>query len=246
MFETSVVESRSVAGQRHFGFLSLSIVGHSAVLAAFVVASLQSSEFPTNPPDEVRFFHLIAPVTVPPPLGKLRQPANEPADPGRLKPAPRTPLLDVAPTRIPTDIAPVEPSGASGDPIVAEGGGEGVFGDPNGVAGGVDLGRPAGAGEPGDVIHQPGGEVRAPVVIRRVDPEYPRIAIVSRKSGVVRLRCIIGKDGRIRDPEILFSSFNAFNQPALDAVRQWMFSPGVLHGQPVDTWFELTVTFTVR
>jgi hypothetical protein len=32
----------------------------------------------------------------------------------------------------------------------------------------------------------------------------------------------------------------------LDALQQWTFAPGTLHGQPVDTYFELTITFTTR
>jgi hypothetical protein len=37
-----------------------------------------------------------------------------------------------------------------------------------------------------------------------------------------------------------------FNQPVIDALRQWTFAPGTLHGSPVDTYFELTITFTPR
>jgi hypothetical protein len=42
------------------------------------------------------------------------------------------------------------------------------------------------------------------------------------------------------------SSFGAFEQPAIDAVRQWVFAPGTLNGQAVDTIFELTVRFQVK
>jgi TonB family protein len=246
MFETSVVESRAAAPQRHFGLLSLSVLGHTAAVAAFVAAGLQSSRFPTNAPDEVRFFQLVAPVSVPPPLGTpdgARKPAATPAP--AQKPAPRAAV--VAPDRIPSVVVPVEPSTGSGDPaITGAGGGEGVFGSPDGVPGGIDFGQPGGTEPAGDVIHQPGGEVKSPVVIRRVSPEYPRIALLGRKGGIVRLRCVIDKTGRIRDPEVIFSTFDAFNKPALDAVRQWAFAPGILHGKPVDTWFELTVTFSVK
>ena len=32
----------------------------------------------------------------------------------------------------------------------------------------------------------------------------------------------------------------------IDAVRQWLFAPGTLNGQAVDTIFQLTVKFQVR
>ena len=90
------------------------------------------------------------------------------------------------------------------------------------------------------------GEVKAPVVIRRVLPEYPRVAVLGRINGWVIVECIIDKTGHIRDAKVLKSSFAAFERPALDAVQEWVFSPGTLHGQAVDTIFDLTVTFQVR
>lgn len=246
MFETSVVESRAAAPQRHFGLLSLSVLGHTAAVVAFVAAGLQSNRFPVNAPDEVRFFELVSPMSVPPPLGTpdgARKPAASPAPAQKAVSRPAM----VAPDRIPGDVVPVEPASGSGDPAIADDGeGDGVFGSPDGVPGGIDFGQPGGTEPAGDVIHQPGGEVKSPVVIRRVTPEYPRIALLGRKGGIVRLRCVIDKKGRIRDPEVIFSTFDAFNKPALDAVKQWTFAPGVLRGQPVDTFFELTVTFSVR
>lgn len=83
-------------------------------------------------------------------------------------------------------------------------------------------------------------------VLRRVEPQFPRVAIVAHMSGIVVLRCIIGSEGEIRDAEVVSSSFGAFDAPALEALRQWKFAPGSLHGKPVDTWFELTIRFTPR
>jgi outer membrane biosynthesis protein TonB len=36
-----------------------------------------------------------------------------------------------------------------------------------------------------------------------------------------------------------------FNQSAVEAVQQWQFAPGSLHGTAIDTIFDLTVTFRV-
>ena len=88
--------------------------------------------------------------------------------------------------------------------------------------------------------------VKAPTVIRRVEPIYPMVALRARMNGSVVLQCIIDKSGRIRDVHVMSSTFAAFEQPAIDAVQQWLFAPGTLKGQPVDTIFELTVKFQVR
>jgi TonB family protein len=62
----------------------------------------------------------------------------------------------------------------------------------------------------------------------------------------VIVECIIDKTGHIRDAHVVGSNFGAFERPALDAVQQWLFAPGTLHGEPVDTIFDLTVKFEVR
>ncbi|MEA2328097.1 MAG: hypothetical protein QOE68_3056, partial [Thermoanaerobaculia bacterium] len=149
---------------------------------------------------------------------------------------------------IPEQVQPaaaIEPVVTAGVTTTTEGGGGTgeALGVPDGVAGGIGT---EGAGS-GDVAPmRPIGEVKAPVIVRRVLPDYPSVAVRGRINGWVIVECIIDKTGHIRDARVLKSSFAAFEQPALDAVQQWVFSPGSLHGQPVDTIFDLTVTFQVR
>jgi TonB family protein len=49
----------------------------------------------------------------------------------------------------------------------------------------------------------------------------------------------------VRDARVLRSTSTLFDQSAIDAVQQWQFTPGSLHGKAVDTIFDLTVTFRV-
>ena len=72
------------------------------------------------------------------------------------------------------------------------------------------------------------------------------MALVGHISGSVVVECVIDKSGHIRDVHVAHSTFGAFEQPAVDAVQQWLFTPGTLNGQPVDTIFQLTVQFVVR
>jgi protein TonB len=136
-----------------------------------------------------------------------------------------------------------------GGPGSAEGTtGEGPFGDPNGIDGGIDVGQPATGKGPAipDMTYRPGGEVRPARVVRRVEPRYPQVMVHARMAAVVTVSCIVGKDGSIREPTIIKSSYPPFNAAVLDALKQWTFTPGTMRGQPVDTWFELTVSFNLR
>ena len=83
------------------------------------------------------------------------------------------------------------------------------------------------------------------MLLRRVDPIYPPLAKAAGVSGVVNLRGVIGIDGRIRDLTVV--SGNPLLVPAtLAAVRQWLYRPTILSGDPVEVETEIVVTFTLN
>lgn len=88
-----------------------------------------------------------------------------------------------------------------------------------------------------------GGDVKAPVVIHRVEPKYTDEAREKRISGIVILEVIIDKEGRVRDAQVLKALPFGLDQSAIDAVSQWQFRPATLNGQPVDVLFNLTINF---
>jgi protein TonB len=73
---------------------------------------------------------------------------------------------------------------------------------------------------------------------------YPQIFIRAGVSATVTIRFIIGKQGEVRDAQIIRSSHPPFNQSVLDAVARWEVAPGTMRGTPVDTYYELTVKFS--
>ena len=239
MFENSLVHARSRTEDRRFAWLSLSIAIHTAAIAAVIAASVASTSFPSQAPKEVQIPILLPIMSLPPALG-----TPHPA-PRKSVPAPpktqELPRPDAAPSTIPANVQPAETP-----PATETAPHDGPF-DDIGVPWGPKIGvRPDGPPS-SDALPLPvGGDVKAPVAIRRVTPEYPRIALQARKNGWVLLKCIIDKSGHIRDAQVIASSFGAFEPPALDAVQQWLFAPGTLNGRPVDVIFELKVTFEVR
>jgi protein TonB len=89
-----------------------------------------------------------------------------------------------------------------------------------------------------------GGSIKAPTQISKVQPVYPLIAQSARVSGVVILEAVIGVDGRVTDARVL-RSIPLLDQAALDAVRQWVYTPTLMNGVPVPVIMTVTVTFTL-
>jgi protein TonB len=125
------------------------------------------------------------------------------------------------------------------------------------AAGGVAGGLPAGVvgSAPGPVAPAPapvapvapiriGGNIPAPTKIKDVRPLYPPEAMAARVEGVVILEATIGVDGRVTNARVL-RSIPLLDQSALDAVRQWEFTPTRLNGAPVPIIMSVTVNFTL-
>ena len=250
MFETSVVQAR--VAQRRYSLLSVSLAAHTLVIIAVLAASITSMSFPKAPPHEYTVFYQQAPP--PPPPAAPRQPVQQQVQP---HPATTTPAvvphaavtpMPLTPSHIPDTIPTVPLSSNDSGPAIGNSttpgtGGGSDIGDPNGV----DIGQPAANTTPApDTVFHPGAEVKPAVVIYRVEPHFPQAALQIHMGGTVVVKCIVDKNGNVRDAEVVTSSFGAFNEPALNALQQWRFAPGSFRGKAVDTWFELTIRFQPR
>ncbi len=90
-----------------------------------------------------------------------------------------------------------------------------------------------------------GGDVQQAKLIQRVNPVYPPLAIRARVQGSVVLRAIIDEEGRVEALRLI-SGHPLLNQTALEAVRQWRYSPTLLNGEPVRVVTTVTVNFQLR
>jgi TonB family protein len=100
-----------------------------------------------------------------------------------------------------------------------------------------------------DALHRTGGEVTAPVVKKRVEPEFPQSARVmgAGHEVMVVVEAVITRSGCVRSVRLITQApFPALNASALMAMSKWQFDPGRLNGQPVDVVFNLTIRFLVR
>ena len=64
-------------------------------------------------------------------------------------------------------------------------------------------------------------------------------------SGIVIIEATIGPNGKVADMKVL-RSIALLDQAALDAVRQWEFTPTLLNGQPTAIIMSVTVNFTLN
>jgi len=80
-------------------------------------------------------------------------------------------------------------------------------------------------------------------LIERVEPVYPLYAKAQKIGGMVVIKGIIGKDGRLRKAEIVSSPHSSLSDAALEAVRQWRYKPYMLNGEPVEVQTTINLAF---
>jgi protein TonB len=208
---------------------------HAAVIgAAMVVRLFATTELP-EPPRNTTFIMATAevPEVQPPPVRAARSAATPVAN------------RDAVPTEEPDSLAP-EPRDL---PDTAPLGSDVVLGTPGDVTGDALVGPPpaprVAALPPPLPPVRVGSGIRPPQKVHHVAPSYPDIARSARVSGVVILEALIGEDGSIRDVKVL-RSVPLLDTPALEAVRQWRFTPTLLNGVPVPVIMTVTVSFTLN
>jgi TonB family protein len=87
-----------------------------------------------------------------------------------------------------------------------------------------------------------GQGIAEPAKLRHVPPVYPPEAIQARIQGVVILECTIGAEGNVVRVDVL-RGVELLNEPAIEAVKQWRYSPTLLNGVPVPVKMTVTVNF---
>jgi protein TonB len=218
--------------------LSTAVQAAVIALIALIPVLLVSDRLPEVP---TMMAFVATPPTPPPP------PPPAIAKPKRTAPnaAPTThQTTPVAPLEEPATIAAL-PDDEGFDVGVPGGVEEGI---PGGVVGGVVGGLPEPPPPPPPPSPTPrvpvriGGQIKQPRLIRRIEPEYPPLAVKARTQGVVILEATVGEDGHVREVKLLRSANPLLDRAAEAALREWRYFPVVLNETPVP--FILTVTLS--
>jgi len=89
-----------------------------------------------------------------------------------------------------------------------------------------------------------GGNVQAAKLVKQPKPLYPPLAKQARIQGTVRFTAIIGRDGSIQNLTLV-SGHPLLIPSAQEAVRQWVYQPTLLNGEPVEVVTQIDVNFTL-
>jgi periplasmic protein TonB len=216
----------------------LSMVAHAVVAIGIVIVPLVAT-------DTVPILHTSVPMAVaaaplppdPPPLAPKADPR------GGARAA--SPNVAAAPRDAPNQIAEELP-GPTGPPNLSLIPSEGAA-NLSGVFGGVSevLSLPAAPAPRVATPLRAGGNVKYPEKVHDVRPLYPQLALAARVQGLVLIEAVIGVDGRVRDAHVI-RSVPLLDAAALDAVRQWRFTPTLLNGEPVPVIMTINVNFKLN
>ncbi len=84
---------------------------------------------------------------------------------------------------------------------------------------------------------------KEPTVVKKVEPKYPEIALRAGLEGNVFLKVWVTKEGKVKEAHIIKSDAEIFNQMAIDAAMQWVFTPAVMQKGPVAVWVSIPFRF---
>jgi TonB family protein len=110
-------------------------------------------------------------------------------------------------------------------------------------------------GQPGDPVAPPSKlpEIddfvhveNIPVMVVAPIPEYPMVAIKAGISGIVYVKVLIDKDGKVIRAVVIKSVSELLNQAAIDAALKSSFIPALQNNNPVAVWMVVPYRFNLR
>jgi protein TonB len=119
------------------------------------------------------------------------------------------------------------------------------FGDGWGGDYAVKLASALGGGDDLDKIFSLQDLDQKPRVIFQTPPVYPPELRSRGVQGTVYITFIVDKTGRVQNPTVEKTTDPRFDRPALDAIRQWRFEPGMRNGTEVQFKMRVPITFSV-
>jgi TonB family protein len=105
---------------------------------------------------------------------------------------------------------------------------------------------PGSGGGTGGGPYRPGSGIEPPRLVREVRADYTEDARQRGLVGDVVLEIVVRRDGTVGDVKILQGLAGGLNDRAVQAVRQWRFTPARRQGIPVDVVVEVALEFKLR
>jgi protein TonB len=87
---------------------------------------------------------------------------------------------------------------------------------------------------------------KQPVPVKQVNPEYPEIARRASVEGTVWVKILVDKEGKAKKAVVMKSDAEIFNEPAIKAALQWVFTPAMMNNGPVAVWAAVPFRFKLN
>lgn len=87
---------------------------------------------------------------------------------------------------------------------------------------------------------------KQPVIVKLVSPEYPEFAKRIGAEGVVWVKILVDKEGKAKKASIIKSDNELFNDNAIKAALQYVFTPAVMNNGPVAVWVSQPFRFKLN
>ncbi len=88
-------------------------------------------------------------------------------------------------------------------------------------------------------------EVKPPKLLKAVTPQYPLKARRLGFEGTVIIEATTDLNGRVKKTKVL-KSVPFLDEPSVKAIRQWVYEPVVINGQPRPIVFTVTIDFSLH
>jgi protein TonB len=87
------------------------------------------------------------------------------------------------------------------------------------------------------------GDLVAPKIRHRVEPEYPEAARSAGIGGKVVLRCIIDTEGRVQVDRVVKADAAILVEPSIVAASSWIYEPARLRGEPQAVYLVVNLNY---
>ena len=85
-----------------------------------------------------------------------------------------------------------------------------------------------------------------PVIVRSVVPPYPPLALRAGIEGKVFVKMWVDKKGMVREVRIMRNNNDVFNDVAVEAAKQFVFTPAYMNNGPVSVWVAFPFVFRLK
>ncbi len=221
------------AYQKYFSIaLCIAVFIHALIIGGYYLAEVLNQEEPPTrmvrilrysdlgPPPSIQSTNLPPPVAVSAPVAK----------PTVGTPVP-VPDAEVSPDQT---IATQTEMSQQASPVIPEGAGS----ENNNVSIEQDI-KIDDEGPPADFVPYE----KEPQIVKEVKPKYPELAMRAGLEGKVIVKIWVDKEGKVRQVVVLKSDADIFNEPAIEAAKQFVFTPAYMNNGPVAVWVSFPFRF---